>query len=159
MENNDHTGMYIAIIGLGLSIWFVRAYILPMIQLNDQKRQYQSIAEPQLLCQVNETNDEFYALIEREKARFIDTKNRWAQKQTPVIAMWRNRAFSITWFGKNYDVNTVGMSQMDYHRNCFETYKMLYADWSRETGRFGDQAVAHANGQKPFNHTEIWNQN
>lgn len=159
MENNDHTGMYISVIGLGFAVWFVRAYILPMIRLNNMKTQYQSIAEPQLFTQAGETDDEFWARVERAKARFIDVKNRWAMKQVPVIAIPQDQSFVIDWFGKQYPFSTVGLGQKQYHRMSVAVYDILYEVWCKETGIFGAEKVAIAKGQQPFNGQEIWNQN
>lgn len=141
---------------LGAAVFFFRAYIRPLWRENDLKRQYQSAAEPRLMCQVGEEDDEFYARVERERLRFRESGNNWALKQTPVIAMWRNRAFTITWYGKEYDYSTVGLSQMDYHRFCLEAYIQLYEVHSRETGRFTEPEFAQAFGQKPFTQQNVW---
>lgn len=159
MENNDHIGMYLLLIGLGVAVWFVRAYVMPMIAVNNEKMRYQSMHEPMLFEQVGENDTEFFARVERAKARFLDVKNRWALKQIPVIAIPFNQCFTIEWFGKRYSYSTVGLGQMAYHRMSLEVYAILCAEWSRETNIFGNEQVAMAKGQQPFDPETIWNQN
>jgi len=159
MENNDHTGLVIMAIGLGILVWFVRAYIRPMIATNNLKTKYQNIHQPMLFEQVGENDDEFFARVERAKARFIDVKNQWAIKQIPVIAVPFDQCFVIEWFGTKYPYSTVGLGQREYHRMSLEIYNILFAEWSKETGIFGSEQVAMAQGQKPFNKETIWNQN
>lgn len=138
-------------------IFFFRSYILPIWNQNIKMRSYQSAAEPRLMEQVGEEDDEFYQRVEREKKRFMESGNKWALKQIPVIAMWRNRAFTITWYGKTYDYSTVGLSQMDYHRFCVKTYIELCEVHSRETSIFTDESFAQAVGQKAFDaQKSVW---
>ena len=153
MENT----LYFSVIALGLIVWFVRAYVLPLVSINRQKREYQSMAQPMLFTQAGETDDEFFSRVERAKARFIDVKNNWAVKQIPVVAIPQNQAFVIDWFGKQYPYSTVGLGQMEYHKQSLEIYILLCDVWSRETGIFGPEAIAAAKGQKPFNAEKIWN--
>ena len=159
MPENDHIGMYLLLAGFGMSVLFVRAYILPLIRLNNEKNYYQSIHEPMLFEQVGENDTEFFARVERAKARFIDVKNRWAMKQIPVISIPFNQCFTIEWFGKRYSYSTVGLGQMAYHRMSLEIYAILCAEWSRETGIHGNEQVAMAKGQQPFDRETIWQQN
>ena len=112
-----------------------------------------------LFEQVGENDDEFFARVERAKARFIDVKNQWAIKQIPVIAAPFDQCFVIDWFGKKYPYSTVGLGQREYHRMSLEIYNILFAEWSKETGIFGSEQVAMAQGQRPFNKETIWNQN
>lgn len=147
------------VILIGVAVFFFNAYIAPAMRINAMKRQYQNIAEPRLLTQVGETGDEFYSRVERERARFRDVNNRWAQKQLPVIAIPFNRSFSIEWFGHTYDYNTVGLGQMEYHKMSLEVYIKLYEVWSRETSIFGERVTAQALGQKDFDPSQTWIRN
>lgn len=149
--------IYIAILTVG--IFFFRAYILPLWKQNGKMRQYQCAAEPRLMEQVGEEDDEFYSRVQRERQRFVESGNRWALKQNPIIAMWRNRSFTITWYGKEYDYSTVGLSQMDYHRFCLKEYIKLCEIHSRETSAFPEEDFARATGQKPFDQRNVWQSN
>lgn len=153
--------MYFAVAGIifGGIIFFYRAFVLPLIRLNQLKNDYQSAAQPRLMEQVGENDDEFYQRVERERARFLDSGNKWAVKQIPVIAIPQNQAFTIDWFGTDYKYSTVGLGQMEYHRMAFEIYVQLYEVWSRETSVFGSEKVALANGQKPFDIKQTWTKN
>lgn len=151
-----HDALLYAGIITGMIIFWYRVYYLPGARLNGQKRQYQSAAEPSKMEQVGENDREFYERVQRERARYVDAGNNWALKQNPVIAIWRNRAFTIVWFGKEYDYSTVGLSQMDYHRAAQTIYTQLSEIWSRETNIFGDDTFAQATGQKPFDANKTW---
>lgn len=148
----------IAIVGIlfGVGVWFYRAYILPLVNANELKRQYQSAAEPTIIHQVGENDDEFWARVQRERARYEGSGNRWALKQSPVIPFPFNRAFEIDWFGEKHLLSTIGMGKAEYFAAANRTYNTLLAKWQRETGHaFGDDATMAANGQKPFD-GNIW---
>lgn len=149
----------IVVILIGCAVIFYRAYIAPMIAVNNLKSQYQSMHEPMLFEQVGENDTEFYARVQRAKARFIDVKNNWAIRQIPVIAIPFNQCFTIEWFGKKYDYSTVGLGQMAYHRMSVEIYAKLCEEWSRETGIFSEEKIAMAKGQQAFDQTTIWQRN
>lgn len=155
----ENTGVILALTAIGAIVLFVRSYVLPLMAINAEKNKYQSIHEPMLFEQVGENDNEFHSRVERARARFIDVKNNWALKQVPVIAIPFNACFTIDWFGVKYPYSTVGLGQMAYHRMSLEIYAKLYAEWSKETGIHGEEKVAMAQGQKPFNKETIWNQN
>lgn len=156
MEDSNIVELCLLAIAVGVAVFFYRAYVLPGIRLNALKNEYQNIAQPRLFTQAGETDTEFWQRVQRERARFIDVKNTWAVKQIPVIAILFNQSFVITWFGKEYPYNTVGLGQMEYNQMAFEIYCQLFAVWSREISVHGEQNVAMANGQKPFDPNKIW---
>ena len=89
------TILYFAI-GALILVFLYNKFIAPLIFINAKKREYQNMAEPRLMVQVGEEDDEFFERVSRERARFVDAKNRWAEKQNPVIAIWHNQAFTLT---------------------------------------------------------------
>ena len=150
--------LILAVLFIGGLVFVYRAYILPAIQKAQLMNEYQNIAEPRLICQVGENDDEFWARVQRERLRFESVGNQWANKQSPVIAIPFNAAFRIVWFGKNYDYSSVGLGQMEYHRMAMEIYKLLCTAWSRETNiNFGDAAVQAAKGATEFDEAKLWN--
>ena len=152
----ENTFIY-AIIFAGICVFVYRSYILPAILKAQMMNEYQNLSEPRLICQVGESDVEFWARVQRERMRFEVVGNVWADKQSPVIAIPFNAHFRIEWFGKNYDYSTVGMDHMEYHRVSMEVYKHLCGIWSKETNvSFGTGAVQAAKGAIEFDETKLW---
>lgn len=149
---------WIALAGIliGTGVVFYRAYILPLMAQNEKKRYYQSIAEPRLILQRGESDTEFWAAVQRERARFAESGNAWAAKQSPVIAIPYNSTFTIEWFDKEYPLSTVGMRHHEYNVEAMRIYNELYAVWQQKTSIFGEEVKATATGQTPFEKTSIW---
>ena len=152
------TEVKITLVGLFFAavLIFYRVYILPILARNEMQREYQSAAEPTMVHQVGENDDEFWARVQRERARYEGSGNVWSLKQNPVIPFPFNRCFTIEWFDKKHSLSTVGMGKAEYFAAANRTYNMLLAVWQKETGsEFGDDATMQANGQKPFD-GNIW---
>lgn len=150
-------GYAVTFIVIGLTIFFFRAYILPLIHQNNLKLEYQSMAEPRLLLQAGESDIEFWQRVEREQERFRQSGNSWALKQMPVIAIPQNQVFTITWFGDKKSYSTVGMSQMEYVRMAVEIYKTLCAEWSRQINiTFDQEQVNEAKGFVKIDPEKVW---
>lgn len=144
------------LIGIVLFV-FYRLVILPMAKENDLKNQYQSAAEPRLILQVGETDNEFWAHVTRERQRFIQSGNNWALKQVPVIAIPYDSVVTIKWFDKEYNYSTVGMGYREYTRQSMIIYDQLYTIWqSKVFGKFGEKVVYEARGQDPFDPNNLW---
>ena len=147
----------IAAVGLifGAVFVFYRIYIAPLLAQNELKRQYQSAAEPTIIHQAGENDDEFWARVKRERARYEQSGNAWSLRQNPVIPFPFNRVFVIEWFDKPIHLSTVGMGKAEYFAAANRTYNELLSIWQKETSVFGQDAVAQANGQKPFD-GNVW---
>ena len=144
------------VIGIVLFI-FYRFVILPMAKENDLKNQYQNLAEPRLITQVGETDNEFWARVNRERQRFIQSGNNWAIKQVPVIPIPFDTVFTIKWFGQEYNYSTVGMGHREYHRQATLIYDQMYTIWQTKVfGKFGEHIVYGARGQEPFDPNNLW---
>ena len=150
----EYTLLIIGIV-FGACVFFYRVWILPLLAQNALKAQYQSAAEPTIIHQVGENDDEFWARVQRERARYEQSGNTWALKQNPVIPFPFNRVFTIEWFDKSIPLSTVGMGKAEYFAAANRTYLELLAIWQRETNVFGQEAVFQANGQKPFD-GNVW---
>ena len=150
-------GYAITFIVIGLTIFFFRAYIMPLIQQNNLKLEYQSMAEPRLLLQAGESDIEFWQRVERERERFNQSGNKWALKQMPVIAIPQNQVFTITWFGDKKSYSTVGMSQMEYVIISGKIFKTLYEEWSKQLNiTFDQDQVNEAKGFVKVDPKTVW---
>ncbi len=148
----------IALTGIVLisMLFFYRAYIMPLLAQNQLKQKYQSAHEPQLILQSCEMDTDFWAKVQRERARYVDAKNAWALEQNPVIPFPFNQEFSFQWFDKTMNVSTVGLGQMEYLDAAKRQYVECVKIWQQKTGKeFGYDATFQAAGQKPV-HSDIW---
>lgn len=146
----------LVLIGVVLFL-FYRLVILPMARENDLKNQYQNLAEPRLITQAGETDNEFWARVNREKQRFIQSGNNWALKQVPVIPIPFDSVFTIKWFGQDYSYSTIGIGYREYNRQAMLIYDQLYTIWQAKVfGKFGEHIVYSAKGQEPFDPNNLW---
>lgn len=138
--------------------WYVASVIMPQMKENDLKNAYQNAGEPKLIWQHSETAAEFWAVVERERARYKDSGNAWAQKQNPVIPFPAHAAFSVEWFGRQYNLNTIGLGQREYYRAGVAFYDVLLAEWQRQVfGSFGEETMMkEVKGQEPFDPKTVW---
>jgi len=150
------TKIALAGIFFGFCVWFFRAYVAPLFAENALKRQYQSATEPTIILQFAENDDEFWAKVQRERARYEGSGNRWALKQSPVIPFPFNMEFSFTWFDEKFNVSTVGLGKREYLAAAIRQYDQCLSAWQKQTGKeFGFDATFHANGQKAFD-GDLW---
>ena len=150
------TKILLAGVMFGVCLFFYRAYIAPILAQNDLKRQYQSEAEPTIILQFCERDDEFWAKVQREQARYNGSGNKWALKQNPVIPYPYNMNFTFSWFGKTENLSTVGMGKGEYLAAALRTYNRLLSEWQKQTGNeFGYDATMAANRQKEFD-GNVW---
>lgn len=151
-----------AIVGVALLLLgYVVLILLPELRKNDVKNVYQHAGEPRLLIQASELEKDFWARFEREKLRYLDSKNRWATVQTPVIPFPMNTAFEHVWFGKKYHVSTIGLSYADYLAAGVRFYGQMRAIWEKEiVTQFGnDTLMQNVKNQTPVQPENIWQQN
>ena len=150
------TKIALAGIFFGFCVWFFRAYVAPLFAENEMKRGYQSAANPQLVLQSCEMDTDFWAKVQRERARYEQSGNKWALEQNPVIPFPFNREFSFQWFEKRFDVSTVGLGQREYLAAAMRQYDECLKIWQQKTGKeFGFDATFQANGQKAFD-GDLW---
>ena len=150
------TKIALAGIFFGFCVWFFRAYVAPLFAENALKRGYQSAANPQLVLQSCEMDTDFWAKVQRERARYVDAKNRWALEQNPVIPFPFNQEFSFQWFDKTMNVSTVGLGQREYLSAAVRQYDECLKIWQQKTGKeFGYNATFQAAGQRPAQ-SDIW---
>lgn len=156
MDNT--TNLALAGVVIGMAVVFYNTYIAPLVRANNLKRKYQSAAEPVIILQTCESDNEFWAKVRREQARYTDVGNAWALQQSPVIPFPFNATFSFQWFEKRMDVATVGLGQGEYLSAAKRQYDECLKEWQKQTGKeFGYDKAFTANGQKEFNKEEIWN--
>lgn len=147
------------IVGLALLLFgYVALILIPELRKNDVKNVYQHLAEPRLLLQVSELEKDFWSRFEKEKLRYLDSKNRWATVQTPVIPFPMNTAFEHVWFGKKYHVSTIGLSYADYLVAGVRFYHQMRTIWEREVcSTFGTEKLMEAvKKQTPVDPDKLW---
>lgn len=143
-------------ITIGFCVWFYRAFILPLLAKNELMNKYQSAHEPQLILQSCEMDTDFWGKVQREQARYVDAKNRWALEQNPVIPFPFNQEFSFQWFDETKKVSTVGLGQREYLAAAIRQYDECLKIWQQKTGKeFGYNATFQAAGQRPAQ-SDIW---
>lgn len=148
-----------AIVGLALMLLgYIVLILLPELRKNDIKNVYQHAGEPRLLIQASELEKDFWARYERERMRYIDSKNRWATVQTPVIPFPINTAWEFQWFGKTYHESTVGLSYSEYLLAGVRFYHQMRAIWDKEVySSFGTKEMMEAiKNQKPVDVDKLW---
>ncbi len=137
---------------------YITFVLLPQLKENDVKNVYQSLGEPYLLWQQNDRETDYWGRYEREKMRFIDSKNRWAVIQTPVIPFPMNFAWEFEWFGEKHYASTIGLSNAEYQRAGIRFLNQMEAIWYQKTAaQFGTKEIMEiAKNQKPINPEKIW---
>jgi len=147
------------IVGVAILLFgYVVLILLPELRKNDLKNKYQHAGEPRMIWQTSELEKDFWVRVQREQLRYMDSKNRWATVQTPVIPFPINTAFSHTWFGKEYHVSTIGLSYADYMLAGVRFYNQMRAIWEKEVvTQFGnDTLMKEVKQQTPVNPDNIW---
>ena len=136
-------------------VWLV---LLPQLRENDVKNVYQHVAEPKIVMQVSEMETDFWARCEREKMRYLDSKNRWAIVQTPVIPFPINTAFEFEWFGEKHYRSTVGLSYAEYLVAGIQFYSEMRAIWDKKTTEHvGMQKMMElTRNQQPLTEDRLW---
>lgn len=150
------------IVGVALLLLgYVVLILLPELRKNDIKNVYQHAGEPRLLLQASELDKNFWATVEREKLRYLDSKNRWAVVQTPVIPFAINTSWEFQWFGKKYHITTIGLSYAEYLAAGVRFYNEMRIIWEKEIySQFGtDKLMETAKQQKPVQPENIWQSN
>ncbi len=149
---------FIVVAALLYFAWYVLDVVIPAVKENDLKNSYQNVGEPKLIFQHSETAAEFWAIVERERARYVESGNKWAQKQSPVIPFPCQASFSVEWFGREYNLNTIGLGQREYYRAGIAFYDVLLAEWQRQVfGKFGEETLMkEVKGQDPFDPVKVW---
>jgi len=147
------------ILGVAVMIFgYVLLILLPQLRENDVKNVYQHAGEPRIIWQNSELEKDYWTRFEREKMRYIDSRNRWATVQTPVIPFPMNCAFEHEWFGKKYHVSTVGLSYAEYMRAGQIFYQKMQAIWDKEVyGEHGMKTMMETTKKQiPVDPDKIW---
>ena len=142
-----------AIMGL-----YIRFWLLPIMRKNDVKNVYQHAARPCLILQINGEDKEFWARVEREQLRYLDSKNRWALVQPPVIYFPYHCAFEFEWFGQKYHRSTTNMSYDEYLFAGIAFYHEMVEIWDKQVyGKHGMQNMMQmTRNQKPVDGDRLW---
>lgn len=137
---------------------YVFLVLLPQLRENDVKNKYQHAGEPRLLLQASELEKDYWTRFEREKMRYLDSRNRWAVVQTPVIPFPMNTAFEFEWFGKKYHTSTIGLSYAEYLQAGLRFYAQMRAIWDKEVyGQFGmKEMMETTRNQIPVDPDKLW---
>jgi len=132
---------------------YVFLFLIPQLRESDLKNIYQHAGEPRLLLQASELEKDFWTRYERERLRYMDSKNRWATVQTPVIPFPLNTAWEFQWFGKTYHTSTVGLSYSEYLLAGIRHYHQMRTIWDKEVcAAFGTKEMMETiKSQKPRN--------
>ena len=150
---------WLLILGVAAMLFgYVLLILLPQLRENDVKNKYQHAGEPRLLLQSSELEKDYWTRFEREKMRYIDSRNRWATVQTPVIPFPMNTAFEFEWFGKTYHTSTVGLSYAEYLLASIRFYNQMRAIWDKETySQFGMKTMMETTKQqKTVDADKLW---
>lgn len=150
---------WILILGVAALIFgYVFLILIPQLRENDLKNVYQHAGEPRMIWQTSELEKDFWTRYERERMRYMDSKNRWATVQTPVIPFPMNTAWEFRWFGKVYHVSTVGLSYSDYLLAGVRFYHQMRATWDKEVyNEFGTKEMMETiKNQKPVDTDKLW---
>lgn len=146
-------------LGIAVALFgYVLLVLLPQLRENDTKNRYQHAGEPRMLLQTSELEKDFWTRFEKEKMRYLDSKNRWATVQTPVIPWPINTAFEFEWFGQKYHRSTIGMSYGEYLIAAVRFYNEMKAIWDKETyTQFGMKEMMEKTRQQiPINPDNLW---
>lgn len=137
---------------------YVVLILIPQLRENDLKNVYQHAGEPRLIMQTSEQEKNFWARYERERMRYLDSKNRWATVQTPVIPFPLNTAWEFQWFGQKYHVSTVGLSYSEYLLAGVRFYHQMLAIWDKEVcSEFGiNNLMQNVKNQTPVDVDRLW---
>ena len=137
---------------------YITFIFLPQLRKNDTKNVYQSLAEPKVLIQHNELETDYVARYERERMRYIDSKNRWAIVQPPVIFFPLNAAFEVTWFGEKHHISTIGLTYEEYLIAGVQFQRKLKEIRDKHVyGQFGtEKLIETTRHQKPVNPDRLW---
>ena len=147
-----------AFLGIAIcaAVFYYRAWIAPLIEQNKLKQKYQSAAEPYLVIQSCEMDKGFWARYQTEVSRFVDSGNKWALEQVPVIPFPFNSNFEFQWFDKTLEVSTVGLGQREFLAASIRQLDECTKIWQQKTGKeFGYNATFQATGQKAAQ-GDIW---
>lgn len=150
---------WILILGLAvLLLAYVFLILVPQLRENDLKNVYQHAGEPRIILQSSELETDYWARYERERMRYLDSKNRWATVQTPVIPFPMNCAFEFQWFGQKHPISTVGLSYMDYLLASVRFYAKMRAIWDQQVyASFGmKEMMEKTKQQQPVDPDKLW---
>lgn len=149
---------WIAILGVAvLILGYIFIVLIPELRRNDTKNIYQNLGEPRMIWQTSELDTGFWARYEKERMRYIDSGNKWAVVQTPVIPFPYNTAWEFKWFGKVYHVTTVGLSYGDYLLAGVRFYHKMRKVWDQEVySQLGVQQLMESKKQTPVNPDTLW---
>lgn len=136
---------------------YITFVLLPQLRENDVKNVYQHAGTPRLILQVSELEKDYWMRVEREKRRYIDSKNRWAVIQTPLIYFPLNTAFEFEWFGEKHHRSTIGLSYDEYLTAGLAFYLEMKSIWDKKVyGQFGMNTLMETKNQQPLNPEKIW---
>lgn len=150
---------WILILGIAIVMAaYITFILLPQIRKNDVKNVYQSLAEPKVLIQHNELETDYIARYERERMRYLDSKNRWAIVQPPVIFFPLNAAFEVTWFGEKHHVSTIGLTYEEYLTAAILFQRKLKEIRDKHVyGQFGSKELIEiTRQQKTIDPNKLW---
>ncbi len=136
---------------------YITFVLLPQLKENDVKNVYQHAGKPILMLQVSELEKDYWARVTREQRRYIDSGNRWAVIQTPVVYFPYNSAFEFEWFSVKYHRSTIGLSYDEYLVAGLAFYREMKAIWEQKAyGQFGMDTLMQAKNQQAINPEKIW---
>ena len=137
---------------------YIVLILIPQLRENDLKNVYQHAGEPRMIWQASELEKDFWTRYERERLRYIDSRNRWATVQTPVIPFPMNTAWEFQWFGQKYHTSTVGLSYTDYLLAGVRYYAQMRTIWDKEVyASFGTkEMMEQIKHQQPVNVDHLW---
>lgn len=137
---------------------YITFVLLPRLRKNDMKNVYQSLAEPRVLVQHSEFESDYLARYEREKKRYIDSGNRWAIIQVPVIFFPMNAAFEVEWFGQKYYQSTIGLTYEEYLAAALDFQRKMKSIRDQHVyGEFGTAKMMEiTRNQQTLNPNKIW---
>lgn len=146
---------------LGVSViisGYIVLFILPQLRKNDMKNVYQSLAEPRVLVQHSEWESDYMARYERERRRYLDSGNRWAVVQPPVIFFPLNAAFEVEWFGEKHHISTIGLTYDEYLTAALAFQRKLKSIRDKHVyGEFGNEKMMQTTrNQKQLDPNKIW---
>jgi len=137
---------------------YITFVLLPQLRKNDVKNVYQSLAEPKVLIQHSELERDYVQRYERERARYLDSKNRWAIIQPPVIFFPINSAFEVSWFGEKHHVSTIGLTYEEYLTAAILFQRKLKEIRDKHVyGKLGSKKMIEiTRHQKPADTDKFW---
>jgi len=150
---------WIAIAGIAALIFgYVLLILIPQLRENDTRNIYQNLGEPRMIWQVSELEKDFWTRYERERMRYIDSRNRFAIVQAPIIPFPYNTAWEFRWFDKTYHLSTVGLSYGDYLMAGVRFYHQMRKVWDEQVyTSFGTKEMMEKiKDQKPVDPDRLW---